>query len=883
MKHQPPRLAQSILRRFCHVSFLEEVAGDLDEQFYERVETKGLFSARMHYWLDVMRAIASGNAHGRTGPDSRASLADSLAHFFKIFFRNLRHNQSSSFINIAGLALSLMSFVVIYLYVVDELTYDSFHPDAENIYRISHTYPRYGDGVYETDARAGGEWVGALRERMPEAIASTRFSRFGYPGFVKYEQGDKIFEEAQFFWVDANYADIFSLRMITGEPSVILKDPHNVIINQSTADRYFGNEAPIGKEIIYSRNGMDFTLVVAGVMRDYPTNAHFHPDFLANNAALQPMWKRDGGDRVNSWVDAFTYSFFRLEPGTDPAKAVKILDGILHDHLPGEVKATRAVLTRLTDIHFTHGKLIELEAPGDAMYAYIAGSVGVLILIIAAINYMNLATARSVRRSKEVGLRKTLGVRRTSLISQFIGESVVLVTISFVISLGLTIAMLPFFNQVTGKAFDIFSLWNGNILTILFGVILVLALLSGSYPAFYLSNFKPADVLKGKVITGGGAESFRRMLVVFQFSVTIVLITGAAVVHNQLEFIQSGKLAAHGEQIISVRLNDSEQHQREAFLQDKNVADVSFSDHLPRRSNMGFMTLPFVFPSLTRDEHMWDGFHADENFASMFDLEFVGGRNFSHSSPADTTNVILNEAAVNAMHLTTDQALGLSVSVNIDFAGPDHHIEGHVIGVVKDFPYASVRNVITPMVLIGRYKNSETMNIRLSGNNYQEAITNLEKKWRQLFPSAPFKYWFMDEEFAKLYEQEQRMGKLSDYFTLFAIVIACLGLFGLASFTAEQKTKEIGIRKVMGASVRQILFLLTNRFVRLVLISFVISIPLAIYAMNSWLENFAYKVPMHWSVFVGAGGLILALTYLTVGIESIRAAIANPVNSIRHE
>lgn len=883
-KRQPPQLAKRVLRRFCHVSFLEEVEGDLDEQFNERLETKGTFSAGFYYWIDVMRAITSGNGYGRTEPRSTVTLVDSMSHFFKIFFRNLRHNRSSSFINIVGLALSLTSFVAIYLYVSDELTFDSFHHDAENVYRVSHSYTRYGDGITEIDARAGGMWVAALKESMPEVAACTRFSRFGYPGFVKYEKANIMSEEPQFFWVDPTYADIFSMTMITGDPSVILRDPHSVVINESIAKKYFGDADPVGQELIYSRTGMEFNFVVAGVMKDYPSNAHFHPDFVASNLALDPLWKKGGRDRINSWDDAFTYSYFRLQAGTDPSKAQEALAQILRDHLNGDYN-NKPVLTRLTDIHFTHGMLVELEVPGDKMYAYIAASVGVLVLIIAAINYMNLATARSVRRAREVGLRKTLGVRRSSLVLQFVAESVTLVMISFVISLVITVALLPFFNQLTGKTFDVYSVLDPNILSILLAVVLVVALLSGSYPAFYLSRFKPGDVLKGKVATGTAAEKFRTTLVVFQFSITVLLIVSAAVIHNQLGFIQSGKLASRQEQIMTVRLVDVGRQPalRQLMKQNKEVKEVSFTDHLPRQSNMGFITLPFVFPSMGKEEYMWDAIRVDEGFATMFDLDLIEGRNFSNALQADTGNFILNEAAVRSLNLTPERAVGLEIVINADYWDANGNTRGVVIGVVKDFPYGSIRDVITPMVLSGRYQHAETMNLTLSGNNISGAIASIEKSWKQMYPSNPFKFWFLDQEFGRLYKQEMQMGRLADYFTGFTIIIACLGLFGLASFTAEQRTKEIGIRKVMGASIGQILIMLTNKFVRLVLISYVLSIPLALYAMNAWLENFAYKVPIHWSVFAGAGLLILVLTYLTVGIESLRAAVANPAESIRHE
>jgi putative ABC transport system permease protein len=884
---QPPRLAKSILRRFCHVSFLEEVEGDLDEQFFETVGNKGLFRARIIYWVDVLRAIISGNSSSRERGSERISFIDSMSHFFKIFVRSMRHNRSSAVINIAGLVLSLTSFMVIWLYVNDELSYDTFHPDAENIYRISHSYKRYGDGVSESDARLPGMWVQTLREQSPDIKASTRFSKFGLPGAVKYEKADLLLEEPNVYWVDTTYTDIFKLQIIKGsDPITIFKDPTKIIVNESTAKKYFADADPIGQEIIYSRGGMNFPFVVAGVMKDYPSNAHFHPDFIASNTALDPFWKRNGTDRVNSFGDPFTYSFFKVEDESVLPKILSVLTPIVTKYSNETVSP---VLVKLTDIHFTHGMLVTLEAPGDKSYVYISASIGVLILIIAAINYMNLATARSVRRSKEVGLRKTLGVKRSSLIRQFLGESMVMMVISFAIAVMLTITLLPFFNQLTGKSFTYISLLTGDTLLILVVAIVVLAFLSGSYPAFYMSRFKPAEVLKGKAMPGNSAENFRKVLVVFQFTVTMGLIVCAAVIRNQLSFIQVSKLAGNTNQVITMR-NVAVGTAREAdafrneLMQNKNVEVVSFSDHLPRRDGFSFITMPLMFKAKGEDEYMWDALKVDPNFADMFKLDFVAGRNFSYDSPGDTANVILNESAVRTLNMTPEEAIGQEVSANKDFLQyASNYKFNKIIGVVKDFPYESVRFTISPMILYGHYPTSETINVKLSGDDMMSTIASIEKTWKKVHPGVPFQHWFMDQEFGKLYKQEMQMAKLSNYFTAFTIIIACLGLFGLASFTAEQKTKEIGIRKVLGASAGQIVLLLTNKFVTLALVACVIAVPLSLYAMQEWLASFAYRAPMEWWVFAIAGLSILALTYLTVGIESLRAAVANPVESIKHE
>lgn len=880
MKHQPPHLAKSILRHFCHVSFIEEVEGDLDEQFHERLTAKGSFSAKMYYWRDVLNAIRQGNRSSRNGSGSNALSIDSLRHFTRIFFRNLRHNRSSSFINIAGLALSLTSFIVIYLYVVDELTFDAFHPSSENTYRISHSFKRQSDGGLMTDARAAGMWIVGLKERVPEVIAYTRFSRFGYPGSVTYEKGNKVFEEQQFFWADSTYTSIFNLSMISGDVSA-LKVPHHVIINETIAAKYFGESDPMGQELTYRWDGVVINLVVAGVMKNYPSNAHFHPDFIGNNIALDPIWKRDGDDRVNNWYDAFTYSYLLLEEGANAGKVSEELTKIFRERLKDRTDI-QPVLTKLTDIHFTPGMVISLEAPGDRMYPYVSASVGILILLIAGINYMNLATARSARRSKEVALRKTLGVRRSHLVGQFMGESLMLIVISFALALIITGFALPFFNQVSGKSFDISSLFRPNVLMILGLMIILLAVLSGSYPAFYLSAFRPAEMLKGKTVSGRGAESFRKVLVVFQFSITMLLVISAVIINNQISYIRSSKLAQNG-QTMAVRLPGYADKNKIVFRDmvaaNSNVEQVSLSNHLPHQETAGFITVPFVVSSVSNDDRWWDIITIDENFADMFNLDFIAGRNFTSANPADTNNVILNEAAIRDLGLTPEEALGREIRVNM----AQFPYRGVIIGVTRDFPYRSIKKAITPAVLHNHFLEAGTLHIDFKNGVLGSTVTDIERSWNKVYPGSPLQYWFMDDEFDRMYTQEMRMGKLSDYFTVFAIVIACLGLFGLASFTAEQRTKEIGIRKVLGASMGQILLLLTNRFIALVLISYAIAIPMAFYAMNSWLDNFVYKVPLHWSVFAGAGLLILVLTYITVGIESIRAAIANPVESIRHE
>lgn len=880
---QPPRYLQKLLRRFCHVTFIEEIEGDLEEQYQERLGASGRMNANFHYLKDVLFAILSNRREMTVEPSRSVSSIDGFKHFLKITLRNLRHNTSSSIINISGLALSLASFLLIYLYVFHEMTFDTFHPNAENIYRISYSYERYGDKVIETDARAGGMWAISLKEIMPGVKDFTRFSRFGYPGSVRYEKLDKLFVEPQFFWADSTYTHIFNLPLVSGnDASLILKDPRYVILNETTAKKYFGDREPVGETIIYSRDGVEISLIVGGIMKNYPSNVHFHPDFIANNLALTPLWKKSGEDRVNSWHDAFTYSFIEIENGVPVSKATASMTGLFRKHLK-ENSSVTPILTRLTDIHFTNYMMIELETPGDVVYLYIFSSIGILILFIATINYMNLATARSIKRSKEVGLRKMLGVRRSSLIVQFLGESLLFVVIAFVISLSTLVFILPLFNELTGKQLTIEALYQQRVWVFLIATILLLALVAGSYPAFYLSRFRPSETLKGKMTPLGGAENFRKTLVVFQFSITIILIVSVAVIRSQMNLIQSMKLAEKEDQILTIRLEGLADKSkvdifRQLALQDRAVAKISVSDHLPRQENSGWSQYPITFPALSKEERIYDVLHFDSEFPSMFDVKIIAGRGFLADNPADSASILLNEAAVKDLGLELDEILGLKLE-----SKQWGNLQGTVIGVIEDFNYRSIRRKISPTAFMGSYKNGETINVKIEGGQYDQAITQLEKAWKKVYPSSPFQYWFMDQEFENIYQSEIRMQKLSDYFAVFTGVIACLGLFGLAMFTAEQKTKEIGIRKVLGASVGQILGLLTTRFMSLIAVAYIIAVPVAIVAMRLWLENFIYKVALDWQTFILAGVCILILTYITVSMVSMRAATRNPVDVMRHE
>jgi putative ABC transport system permease protein len=886
MKYTPPKFFVLLLRWFCNVEFLEEVEGDLQEQFSAKVQSHGLWRARVDYVRDVVHALRvyPVKRHAVSETQShRISFKDALSHFLKLTFRNMVRSKTTTFINVIGLAFSLTSFLMIALYLVDEVTFDQHHPNSKNIFRIGHSYNRYGDGAEETDARAAGLWVVAMKESMPEIKSFTRFSRFGYPGKVRLDNTNAVFTEQQFFWADSTFSNIFKVDMLKGgTPEQILRNPNQVIITEEIATKYFGKEDPIGKSLTYSRQGVDMPIAVAGVMKRFPTNSHFHPDFIASNLTLNPLWKETGEERIASWRDAFTYSYLEVEEGVTESAIAAGLQKVFDTHLNNLENKIWPSVIRMTDIHFTPGREIELEATGDKNVLYIFGSVALLILLIASINYMNLATARSFRRSKEVGLRKTLGSGRSSLIVQFLGESFLITAISLIAALLLLALLLPVFNEITEKRFVFNKLFEGDILLLLFAVLFVIGFLSGIYPAFYLSSFNPLKVLKGKSAVGKSAENFRRVLVVFQFAITLFLIAGTIVIDQQLKLIQKSKLSEYENQIVAVRLTVLSSFQQADAIstelaRHRDVTDIALATHIPRRDHFGWIDSRFKTLSSGETEYVWQVLDGSPNFPSLFNLELVAGRTFINKFGADSTNVLINETAAADLHLNPSQAVG--VQLEDTFTKKKRTI----IGVVRDFHYTSVKRKISPLVINCNPASSENMYIKLSGTDYARTLTELEAMWKKIVPLAPFEYSFLNEQFASLYRGERQTNLIVRYFSVLAIIIGCLGLFGLASFIAEQKTKEIGIRKVLGASSVQILTLLTSRFVKLVMLSFIFGVPLAYYFINLWLETFVYHIEVNALFFVIPAVLIVALTLITVGIESLRASLANPVDSIRNE
>ncbi|PZR16216.1 MAG: hypothetical protein DI539_17840 [Flavobacterium psychrophilum] len=816
------------------------------------------------------------------GKKTKLLFVDQVAHFFKISLRSLGRNKSATILNLAGLAIGLFSFLLISFYVLDELTYDSYHPNSKNIYRISYSFiNRNGDKI--TDSRAAGLWGMTLKEQNADIMELLRFSRFGWPGQVQLEDNSKIFLEQAFFWTDSTYSKIFPVTMIAGgDPVKILADPKGVIINEKIASKYFGRENPIGKTLIYQREGIEILLTVRGVMKNAPSNTHAKPDFLASNEALIPLWKKNDEDRISTWTDSFTYTFIELRSGASLSAVNAQLKRMFLENLGDRGKSAEPILVPIQDIHYNKDMLFELEPSGDKTAVYILSSIGFLILFIAAINYMNLSTARSMQRSKEVGLKKAMGSLRPALAAQFVCESLIISFFALTIAIVLLIIMLPTVNSLTGKAFTLATFYMSEYTLLFILSFFALGVLAGSYPAFYLSSFKPITALRGQLNVRGKGETFRKGLVVVQFSMAVFLLVCTFVFNAQLSIISNDKLSSNKDNMLmlwiepvkkDVKMNEF----RNVLKSQANIENVTVGNHLPRLENFGVIERTFIVSEFGDSKHEWEQIDADPDFIDMFNIDMIAGRWFSHDNPSDTAAMVINEAILKEMNLTPEKAIGLTVE-DVSYTNQ----RSKIIGVMRNFSYESIRTQVKPLAISGRATEAETMYIKATGD-FPSTIAFLEKTWLNTFPGRPFSHWFMSEEFGKLYKSEIQTQSMLRYLSGFAILICCLGLLGLTSFTIERKTKEIGIRKVLGASTTQIIFTIQSRFVGLVAIALVFGIVLSYFAASKWLDGFVYKANLEIWVFVLPCLIVLVLSSITMALQSIRVALANPATSVKHE
>ena len=696
---------------------------------------------------------------------------------------------------------------------------------------------------------------------------------------IRYK--NNVFNETKFYWADSTLFDVFTMPFILGDPKTALNQPHTVVLTASTAKKYFRNENPLNK-IMNFEDGTPYT--VTGVIKDCPSNSHFHYDIFASMASIE-----DG--KSNFWVNNNFYTYIVLKNGASvsdlqakfPALVRKYAGpqiyqglGITFDEWQNRGNAYEYFLQPLTSIHLHSSLENEIEPNSNIRYVYIFSIIAAFILLIACINFMNLATARSSTRLKEIGVRKVLGSTRPQLIKQFLTESVLLTVIAIIIAVILVEIFLPSFGNLSGK--HLHTAYFNNLFAVpaLLITVLIVGLIAGSYPAFFLSSFQPTKVFKGKS-NGNNGGRLRSGLVVFQFSISIILFIGTFVIYNQIKYIQDADLGFKKENVLIIQrawsLGTHTGTFKEELLRNPGIISVSNTNGLPGQpfSNNLFK----LENSPVSKQYIMATFSTDADFAKTMGIELVKGRYFSRNNPADSSSVLLNESAVRFFGLKDP------LGKRIIYLGPN--LKNTVIGVVKDFNFSSLHEKIAPLIIYPKRGLTAFLPVRISSKDINGTISLLNKEWKKFVPDKPFEYFFLDEDLAKLYRSELKTGEIISSFSVLAIFIACLGLFGLAAFTAERRTKEIGIRKALGATVPGVIFLLSKEFTKWVLIANIIAWPVAYYFMNDWLKDFAYRINIPMWSFVISGCLALTIAWLTIGANAIKAARANPVESLRYE
>jgi len=807
-----------------------------------------------------------------------------LKNYLKILIRNTRKNPLYMFINVFGLAVGMAVSILIFLFVQHELSYDKYHANADRIYRVSrawfnpdgqislhlgHTAPPFGP-LIKSDFGDDVETVG-------------RF--FHFDPLIKYE--DKAFEEENFFFADPEVFDIFSFKMLEGESKDALANSDGMIITETMSKKYFGEDNPIGKELELNLAGQEATFQVRGLMEDMPDNSHFHADFLASMAPVVAFY--GGQDAFMSNYGGNNFSTYALlNEGVDYKSLEAKLPGLIDKYM-GETqsgvpmsKGTKLFLWPMTDVHLYSNLDSEMEPNGNIDYVYIYLAVALFILLIACINFMNLSTARSSMRSMEVGLRKVMGADKGRLIRQFMGESFMMTIISMVFALVLVYLFLPTFSNFTDKELSLNFLNNPEYIVGLTGLVVLVGLVSGSYPALFLSGFSPAKVLKGAFKAGKGHEQFRSVLVVGQFAISVVLIVAVLVVVRQLDFMQSKDLGFEKEDIVVLPSSPAIQENylilKDRLERHQGIKSVSISSRVPSGRLLDSQgSTAEIDGEMTQLNVRIADIEVGHNFLKTYGIPMVAGRDFDFNLASDSTEAfILNEAAIQEIGwASSEEAIGKKFY----YGGR----RGFVTGVMKNFHFESLHQPIVPIVFMIPEDIYNRISLKVDAENKEQTLSYLKEEWAALRPDFPFEPLFVDEGFNRQYEAEERVKTIFTFFSGLAVVISILGLFGLTTFATQQRTREIGIRKVMGAETSNILVLLGKDFLKLVMIGFLIAIPVSWFGMSSWLNDFAYKIGISWTVFLWAGLIAGAIAAITVMSQSLKAAWEDPVKSIKSE
>ena len=879
---KPPRWANLLLKWFCSKEVIETLQGDLYE-LYEIRKRQGKLHADLGFISDVfssMRPFAMRSIL-RTKNSNTMSM---YQNYIKVSWRNLLKHKMYSVIKIGGLAIGIAACMLISIFVIDELKHDKDYPHAERIYRLLN---------FDTNPENPEKWTAhqpmvanLMKEQFPEVELAGRlipYNNWGFAGDNQTRRTDRdrnTYEEG-FAYADQQLLDILGVEMVYGQRETALSEPNSIVLSESKATKYFPGENPVGRTLILDE-AKEKIWTIGGVMKDPDKYQHIPFDFLLTLTS-EEFWENE----QTNWCCSNYNVYLRLKEGVDPdVLQVKMSDIFKANYVPylkergnlyaDEVREFRTYeLQAVGDIHLYSADIYDRLKHSDIKLVRLFGAIALFILLLACINFINLSTAKSANRAKEVGLRKVVGSFRVNLISQFLTESTVVTFISTVLGLLLAWSFIPIFNQLSGKALEMpLSAWWFFPSVIL--LILIVGILSGLYPAFYLSAFQPIEVIRGKLSKGAKTSTLRGIMVVFQFTCSIVLIVSSIVVYRQMNYILSKDLGFEKEHVIMVQgantLGDKLDLFQNKLLESSDVVNVSASNYLPvsgtKRDQNSFWREGRRELDKSIGAQIW---RVDDNYLNTLGMRLMEGRDFDVHSNRDSTSLIINESMVRELGL--ENPIGARV---------ENWRAWTVIGVIEDFHFESMKDEITPLALaVGRYGN--VVPIRVKTNDMKATLTSITNVWDEFMPNQPIRYTFMDDVFASMYEEVSRTGDVFTVFSVLAILVACLGLFGLSAFMVEQRGKEISIRKILGASIQLIFKLLTMNFLKLIVISLLLAIPISFYMMEDWLTEFEYSTDLHWSIFVIAGCIITVIAIGTISFESLKAALVNPVKGLRSE
>lgn len=878
--HHPPKWADKFLEWYCRPELLEEIQGDIYELFDKRCEQKGPTQASRRFVWDVFRSFRLSTIK----QIQLNFLPMMLRTNFKIAFRQLRKQKMYSSIKIGGFALGIAACLLIGMFIRDELSYDTHIPEGDRIYRVIGVYDT-PDGI-KKGVHFPAPFAKALKDDYPEIEQVGRINPVPLFGAgsnqIRPADTDKNHYEEGFVYADQKILEIFQIPMAYGNRENALKEPNSIVISKRKAQKYFPDENPIGKLMIINNN-TDQPLKIGGVMEGFPPNSHMDYEFLITLEEREFYPGEQSRWRANNYP-----TYILLQKGVTPQQLEDKLPGIVKKYIipvmeeAGSVDAAKIAekssfeLQPIKDIHLKSSGILDGMVHGDIRLIWLFGAIAVFILLIACVNFINLSTAKSANRAKEVGIRKVVGSFRSHLISQFLVESTVFSLFAFILGTLLAWTTLPWFNQLAGKSLS-FPWQAWWFIPLIGGMVVVVGLIAGIYPAFYLSSFRPAQVLKGKLNLGTKSANMRSGLVVFQFATSIVLIIGTLVIYRQMNYVLNKKVGFDKEQVVLIQggntLGDKVQPFKQELLTLNDVINVTVSDYLPVRGTTRNGNT-FWKEGKVREESGVPGqiWRVDHDYIKTMGINMVEGRDFSIEMPTDSQAIIISKSM--ASELGLDEPINKRIT-NGAFTWP-------IIGVLEDFHYESMKQGIRPLALV--IGNSPaTISAKVNTSNMQESIKAISSIWHQFSPNQPIRYTFLDERFAEMYTDVEITGKVFTSFSILAIIVACLGLFALSAFVAEQRSKEISIRKVLGASTKNIFRLLTQNFMLLVIISLAIAIPVGKYIMTNWLSAYEYRIDITWDVFVISGLIALIIAVSTISYQAIRTATSNPADTLRSE